>query len=228
MPDASHDAAPSRRATFQDTIALPEDLVGEVLDRALFTKPRPAPKQSLAGFSPLDEVVEPFQRSCVGPGGWIFTVGPELHLGERVIATDHAAWRRERLSRSPSGVDVDEASSDRLCEILSPPPSKARKDRTRGSDFDDHLRDVPRVRYLDPSAPVLKVFGRTPVSRRRSIPTYSSDGTVSVVPFDANSHSPSPTFGRSIEMRPTPTTPRPTTRRRTYKLGRPRPCRFKF
>ena len=88
---------PARKsATYADLEAVPPHLVAEILHGALFTHPRPVPKHAVAANVLGHELTGPYQRSRGGPGGWIFMVEPELHLGPHVVVPDLAAWRRER------------------------------------------------------------------------------------------------------------------------------------
>jgi Uma2 family endonuclease len=115
------------RATYEDVLNAPENMVAEILDGELFLSPRPAPRRAVAA-SRLGRVLGPFDDDPGGPGGWWILDEPELHFGEHVVVPDLAGWRRERMPAIP-----DEAffslAPDWVCEVLS--PSTARIDRTR-------------------------------------------------------------------------------------------------
>src|SRR4051812_707830 len=104
--------------------ALPEELVGEIIDGELYTQPCPRPSHAWAAGGLLTELAGPFQRGKGGPGGWIILVEPELHLGRKPdkLVPDLAGWRRERLppavfaADAPVGITVP---PDWLCEVLS-------------------------------------------------------------------------------------------------------------
>jgi len=117
---------PARRATYDDLLAVPEHLVAEILFGQLVTHPRPAPRHASAATALSGILAPPFQFGSGGPGGWIFMVEPELHLGEHVAVPDLAAWRRERLPSLPETAWI-ETSPDWICEVLS--PSTERYDR---------------------------------------------------------------------------------------------------
>ena len=59
-----------KRATYEDILALRENVVGEILGGSLHTHPRPAPRHARAysalGFS----LGGPFDNGVGGPGGW--------------------------------------------------------------------------------------------------------------------------------------------------------------
>ncbi|WP_375457855.1 Uma2 family endonuclease [uncultured Enterovirga sp.] len=113
-------------ATYADIEALPEHLVGEIIDGMLETYPRPRPRHGAAASALSYELTGPFQRGRGGPGGWVFIVEPELHLGHQVVVPDLAGWRRERLTELPDTAYL-ETAPDWVCEVLS--PSTARVDR---------------------------------------------------------------------------------------------------
>ena len=143
-----------RAATYQDLLAVPEHLVAEVLFGQLVTHPRPAPQHAVAASALGSVLGPPFQFASGGPGGWIFMVEPELHLGEHVAVPDLAAWRRERLPALPDTAWI-EVAPDWLCEVLS--PSTERYDRG-----DKRLiyaeAGVAHVWHIDPVLHTLEVF----------------------------------------------------------------------
>jgi len=80
---------------------VPPHLVAEILTGKLVTRPRPAPRHTLAGSSLGDELLGPFQKGRGGPGGWWILDEPELHLDDDVLVPDMAGWRRERMPKLP-------------------------------------------------------------------------------------------------------------------------------
>lgn len=105
-------------ATYADLEAVPPHLVAEIIDGVLRTHPRPSPRHSATAGSLIDELTSPFQKGRGGPGGWVFAVEPELHLGQHVLVPDIAAWRRERMPAAPETSYFDVAP-DWICEVLS-------------------------------------------------------------------------------------------------------------
>ncbi|OIQ85314.1 hypothetical protein GALL_328630 [mine drainage metagenome] len=118
-------AAP-RFATYADIVALPENLVGEILGGVLHTHPRPAPRHARATSNLGVKVGSPFDVGDGGPGGWWILDEPELHLGPDVMVPDLAGWRRDRMPRLPEAAWFEQAP-DWVCEVLS--PATARTDR---------------------------------------------------------------------------------------------------
>jgi Uma2 family endonuclease len=112
-------AEPAKRAaTYEDLLAVPEHLIAEILFGELVTHPRPTPQHSGAASVIGALLIPPFQLGRSGPGGWIFLVEPELHLGGHVAVPDLAGWKRERLPK-PEEAWIDIAP-DWVCEVLSP------------------------------------------------------------------------------------------------------------
>ncbi len=149
--------AKTRPATYADIEALPPHVVGEILYGVLHTHPRPAPRHSVAANRLGHEITGPFDRGRGGPGGWIFMVEPELHLGPHVVVPDIAGWRRERLTPFPETAYI-ETPPDWLCEVLSP--------STQAIDRTDKLAvyaeyGVGHCWYVDPIAKTLEVLALT-------------------------------------------------------------------
>jgi Uma2 family endonuclease len=145
---------PKSPATYADIESLPANMVGQILFGVLHAHARPAPRHGVAATSLADEIVSPFQKGRGGPGGWLFSVEPELHLGPHVVVPDIAGWRRDRLPRLPATAYI-ETPPNWICEVLS--PSTARLDRT------DKLAvyaefEVGYCWLVDPDALTLEVF----------------------------------------------------------------------
>ena len=117
-----------KRATYDDVLNAPENMVAEILDGELILSPRPAPRHAVASSALVGFLHPAFDRGRGGPGGWWILGEPELHFGEQVLVPDLAGWRRERMAALP-----DEAffslAPDWVCEVLS--PSTERIDRSR-------------------------------------------------------------------------------------------------
>ncbi len=115
--------APQRRkhpATRADLEALPESVVGEIIEGVLYTAPRPrfrhADIESYLGA----DLKNPFQRGRGGPGGWWILIEPGVELeGSPEVVPDLAGWRRERLP-DPEPDAAIRVVPDWVCEISSP------------------------------------------------------------------------------------------------------------
>ena len=144
----------SRQATYADLEAVPEHLVAEIIDGVLETHPRPRPRHQRATGRLAGELTESFERGRRGPGGWIFIIEPELHLGTQVLVPDVAGWKEERLSKEPAEPFITVAP-DWVCEVLS--PSTARLDRGAKRRIYAEAK-VEYLWLLDPVAGELEAF----------------------------------------------------------------------
>src|SRR5437773_6442636 len=87
------------RATYDDILALPKNVVGEIIDGELIVSPRPMPVHAHAeteiGMTLADLSGPPGRGGRTG--GWWILAEPELHFGQNVLVPDLAGWRRERM-----------------------------------------------------------------------------------------------------------------------------------
>ena len=104
----------TRPATYADIEALPENMVGEIIFGVLHAHPRPTPRHGVASGGLQTELTFPFDYGRGGPGGWIFIVEPELHLGpscrragyRRMAARAADAVPRDGVHRYAAGLAV--------------------------------------------------------------------------------------------------------------------------
>jgi Uma2 family endonuclease len=114
-------ASPAKKhATRADLEALPENVVGEIIEGVLYTSPRPRPLHANVEGALLEDLRSPFQRGRGGPGGWWILVEPGVELpGSPEVVPDLGGWRRERLPQLPEDAPI-QLAPDWVCEILSP------------------------------------------------------------------------------------------------------------
>ena len=174
-------AAP-KRATYEDLVNLPDNVVGEILDGELFASPRPASPHAFAASVIGSDLLGGFQRPPGDPsgrGGWWFLDEPELHFGDDVVVPDIAAWRHERMARVPNTAFFTLAP-DLLCEVIS--PSTGRIDRGR------KMRIYARagVEHLWIVDPLLQTVERYHLEGGRwlVLPTVAGDGPARLEPFE--------------------------------------------
>ncbi len=186
-----------RPATYADIEALPKNMVGEIIFGVLHAHPRPTPRHGVAAGELQTELSLPFGRGRGGPGGWIFIVEPELHLGADVVVPDIGGWRRERLIPFPETAFI-ETPPDWLCEVLSP--------STQAIDRTDKLAvyaacGVSYCWYVDPIARTLEVLALTG-GKWLLAATFRDDDSVTAPPFEAH------TFSLDVLWAPGPQAPR--------------------
>lgn len=169
-----------RPATYADIQALPEHMVGEIIDGILYASPRPRSRHAHAAGEGLTDLKGPFQRGRGGPGGWWLLPEPELHLGKVIVVPDIAGWRRERL---PVLLDVAhfELAPDWVCEVAS--PSTVRLDRgPKMAAYAQH--GVNHLWLIDAVARTLETYRREG-AHWLLLRTFVDDEPVRGEPFDA-------------------------------------------
>jgi len=145
-----------RSTPYEQLLALPENLVGEIIGGQLHTQPRHAGPHGVAETSLGATLLPPFQRGKDGPGGWWILVEPEVHFirDTEVAVPDLAGWRRERMPVIPEDHRF-EVVPDWVCEILS--PSTVKKDRILKLPLYARY-GVAHAWLLDPVARTLEAF----------------------------------------------------------------------
>ncbi|MGH9320418.1 MAG: Uma2 family endonuclease [Vicinamibacteria bacterium] len=174
-------SARRKPATYEDLEAIPDHLVGEILDGDLFTSPRPAIPHAHASSTLGGEISTRFHRPSGGgdgPGGWWILDEPELHFGNDVVVPDIAGWRRERVPVLPGRPWIDVAP-DWLCEVLS----AATEAIDRGRKLRIYAREgVHHLWLVNPIARTLEVY-RLSDSKWVLLQTSVNDEVVQAEPF---------------------------------------------
>ena len=178
----AREASP-RDTAYADLLALPENVVGEIVDGELVVSPRPAAPHAVASSAMGADIGGPFGRppgGGRGPGGWWILDEPELHFGADVVVPDLAGWRRERMPKVPD-VPFFELAPDWVCEVVS--PRTARLDRGRKRDI--YAREgVAHLWLVDPLARTVEVF-RLDAGSWVLQHTFAGDEKVRAEPFQA-------------------------------------------
>jgi Uma2 family endonuclease len=106
------------KATYEDLLKVPKNLVAELIDGELYTWPPPA--GSIVRFSSAlaMDIGPAYDRGRGGPGGWWIFDKPELHLGENVLVPALAGWRREKMPEIPQDHRFV-IEPDWVCEMVS-------------------------------------------------------------------------------------------------------------
>lgn len=182
---------PARRpATYEDLLALADNVVGEIIHGELSVSPRPAAPHAVAASSLGFDIGGPFQRGKGGPGGWWILFEPELHLGEHVLVPDLAGWKRERMPETPSGAFFTLAP-DWVCEVIS--PTTAQLDRgSKSLIYAKH--GVRHLWFIDPTSRTLEVL-RNEEGRWVLLGAHGGTDRVRLEPFDAIELSLGPLWG---------------------------------
>jgi Uma2 family endonuclease len=168
-----------RRATYQDLLSVPENLIAEIIHGVLHTQARPASPHARAASVLGVELGGPFDRGRGGPGGWLVLDEPELHLHGDVLVSDLAAWRRTRMPVMPEA-SAFELSPDWICEVLSP----GRGAIDRGEKMPIYAREGVAFAWLvDPIEKVLEAYGLKD-GKWVQLGVWTGDALVRAEPFE--------------------------------------------
>lgn len=167
---------------YEQLLALPEHVAGEILDGVLYAQPRPAGRHGLAASFLNTDLAAPFGLGRGGPGGWWILPEPEVHFVRdvEIAVPDLAGWRRERMPSVPEDHRF-EVVPDWICEILS--PSTMKKDRVVKLPLYAHY-GVAHVWLVDPAAQTLEAFELRD-GRWLLVAALKDGDAVAVVPFEA-------------------------------------------
>lgn len=172
--------AVAEESLYNQLLALPDNVVGEIINGQLYTQPRPTGPHALVCSSLEIEVGAAYQKGRDGPGGWWIIVEPEVHFvrDTEVLVPDIAGWRRERMPKMPSDHRF-EVTPDWVCEVLS--PSTGKKDRF-GKMPVYARHGVSYLWLVDPLARTLEVFELVQ-GYWTVIGQFKDNAEVSVAPF---------------------------------------------
>lgn len=179
MPSGAR--APVFPSTKADLDALPDTIVGEVIDGVLYTAPRPRSVHANVLGLLHDDLKSAFQRGRGGPGGWWILAEPGIEVpGSPEFVPDVAGWRRQRLPGLPSDRSIT-VVPDWICEILSP--------STRGHDQRIKRPFYARIGvaylwFIDLDARTLAASTLVD-GRWLEIGVFGENDVVQVEPFDA-------------------------------------------
>lgn len=168
------------RSVYDEFLAVPSNMIAEIINGALETQSRPASRHALASSLLGIELGGPFQRGRGGPGGWVILDEPELHLGPHILVPDLAGWRRERMPEVPDVAAFDLAP-DWICEVVSP-STEARDRAAKLPIYATH--EVKHAWIVDPLTRTLEVF-RLESGRWSLLGVHVDNALVRAEPFDA-------------------------------------------
>lgn len=144
-------------ATYDDLLALAEDVKAEVIQGRLVVLPPRLPRHSKAQGTLGTLLGGPFEDDDGrgGPGGWWILLEIDVRLSAHdIVRPDLAGWRRERLLE-PWDQRPIETRPDWVCEILS--PSNVAHDRVHKRRL-YAAHGVPFYWIVDPEARTLEAL----------------------------------------------------------------------
>jgi Uma2 family endonuclease len=172
---------PIAKDLYAELEALPAHVTGQIVNGVLYSHPRPATEHGIASTELSAELSNPFRRGRGGPGGWVFIVEEELHLGDDVLVPDISGWRVGRLP-SKKDTSYTVVPPDWICEVAS--PSTRRLDRLEKLPI--YARNgVSHCWYVDPIEKTLEVFILADGTYKLG-PTFTDNAPVSAPPFESH------------------------------------------
>jgi len=173
---------PKKPATYEDLVALPETMVGEIIDGELFASPRPSIGHAHAGSALGAELWGPFNRGRGGPGGWWILDEVELHLGSDVLVPDIAGWRRSRMTNPPAPTEpFVTVAPDWICEVVSPSTETIDRARKLHIYAREHVTNTWLINPLTKTLEVMRLEKGKWVLQR----VFSGAEYVRAEPFEA-------------------------------------------
>lgn len=167
-----------KKATYEELLDIPEDMIGEIIDGELAVAPRPSRMHAIASSYLGGEVIPPYCHGRGGPGGWVIIIEPEIGFGDDILVPDLAGWRKERFPESEEHNWISVAP-DWVCEVLS--PSSARNDRIKKMRIYAQYQ-VRHTWLIDPLLMTLEVF-RLESGRWFLLDAFSETDKVRTEPF---------------------------------------------
>lgn len=169
-----------RPATLADIEALPEGVVGEIIDGTLYTHARPVPGHDFLQSELMGELRGPFQHGRGGPGGWWLAADPGIQVGgSPEFVPDLAGWRRERVPQLPAKRWT--VAPDWACEILS--PSTRAYDQCKKRPFYARI-GIRHLWFVDLEARILTI-SELMDGRWVELGVHGDEDIIQAAPFEA-------------------------------------------
>lgn len=176
-------SAVPKLATYEDLLALPEDVRAEVVRGTIEVAPAPLPRHSKVQGAIRGFIGKPFDDDdgVGGPGGWWILLEVDVRLSPHdIVRPDLSGWRRERLPE-PWDLRPIDVVPDWICEVTS--PSNARYDRVTKARL--YLEaGVSHLWLVDPVARILEALVREG-TRWTEAGRFTDGDVVSIPPFEA-------------------------------------------
>ena len=171
-----------RRATYQDVLDAPENMIAEVIFGTLYTQSCPAIPHARVSTR-LGNVLGHHFDDDDSPTSWLSLHKPELHLGSEpdILVPDLAGWRLANVQPGMDDAPWTSVAPDWVCEVLSP----STHIRDRGIKLDIYLRErVGHVWLIDPIAETLEIYRHNGADWSRGS-LHTGGVTIRAEPFEA-------------------------------------------
>ncbi len=163
---------------YDDILALPDNIIGEIINGRLQTQPRPAPRHALASSALGSQLFGHFSHNGGDSDDWWILDEPELHINNQIIVPDLAGWRKSSMTTLPDTAWF-ETVPDWICEILS--PGTAKIDRSEKMPIYAQW-GVSHLWLIDPLLQLLEIY-EWQNQRWCLLQSLKDDDVVSAPPF---------------------------------------------
>jgi Uma2 family endonuclease len=172
---------PTNAELCEQADALPEPLVGEVIDGTLYTMARPTPAHANVEEGVVGDLRFGPKGGGPPPSGWYIKLEVEVRFpNDEKAIPDVSGWRDERI-RGHRNDNPIRVVPDWVCEVLS--DATRRKDL--GPKRDMYARHGVRHLWLvDPDAHVLEAFALEADGHWKLLGSFVEDQVVRVAPFE--------------------------------------------
>ncbi len=177
---------PARKlATWDDLLALDEDVRAEVIGGAVVTPPSPLPRHARAQGALRRFVGGAFDddHGRGGPGGWWILIEVDVRLDAHdIVRPDLAGWHRDRLP-TPWDLRPIDVAPDWICEVVS--RSNAAHDRVRKRELYARA-SVSFCWPVDPDARTVEALRLDPSTGGWiEVGAYDDTAVARIAPFEA-------------------------------------------
>ena len=180
---------PPRKATYQDVLDAPENMVAQLIDGELYLHARPVDPHVFAAAKLFAAIEMRYAFDSLGDGDgngggyvpedWMILPEPGLRLGKDVLVPDIAGWRANKYQRNWAN-SFSEVVPNWVCEVLS--PTTRHIDLGRKSEI--YAREsVSHLWIVAPEERTLQV-SELSAGKWHPITTLTNAERVSVPPFE--------------------------------------------
>ena len=172
---------PIEQSVYDAFLALPDTVIGEILNGELNTQPRPGPRHALTCTRIGADIGSGYSRKQADKDGWWILDKSGIHINaSSLVVPDLAGWRKTTLPELPE-TPYFETTPDWVCEVLS--PGTAKIDRTIKLPIYAN-NGVQDLWLIDPIEHLLEAYTLKDQQWVLSS-AHKDDDKVSIPPFDA-------------------------------------------
>ena len=172
---------PTNAELCDEADALPEPLVGEVIEGMLYAMPRPTPAHAHVEEGVILDLRGGPRGGSPPPPGWFIKLEVEVRFPtDEKVVPDVSGWRDARI-RGHRNDNPIRVTPDWVCEVLS--DGTRRKDLGPKRDLYGR-QGVGHLWLVDPAARVLEAVALETDGRWKLLASFVDDAVARVAPFE--------------------------------------------